>query len=86
MVKDLDSDPAKKQKVYVYSLENADPQQVAQELQDLFQTTTTQSQRQTQQQQSDALSQRQTQGAQQITTSPNFTIGGGNSSGVRGGQ
>jgi general secretion pathway protein D len=86
MIKDLDSDPARKQKVYVYSLENADPQQVAQELQDLFQTTTTTSQRSAQQQQSDALSQRQTQGAQQTSPSTTFNIGTGNSGGPRGGQ
>ena len=84
MIEDLDSDPARKQHVYVYSLENADAQEVAQVLQDLFQTTTTQSQRSTQQQQSDALSQRQTQAAQQTSTSPAFNIGTGNSGALRG--
>jgi general secretion pathway protein D len=86
MIKDLDSDPAKKQKVYVYSLENADAQQVVQVLQDLFQTTTTASQRNSSQQNTDAFTQRQTQAAQQTTTTPAFSIGSGNSGGVRTGQ
>lgn len=84
MIKDLDSDPARKQHVYVYSLENADAAEVAQVLQDLFQTTSTQSQRQTQQQQADALSQRQTQAAQQTTTTSSFNIGTGSSGSLRG--
>jgi type II secretory pathway component GspD/PulD (secretin) len=86
MIESLDSDPARKQKVYVYSLDNADVQEVEGVLHDLFQTTTTASQRSTQQQNSDALSQRQTSAAQQTTASPNFQIGTGNSAGVRGGQ
>jgi type II secretory pathway component GspD/PulD (secretin) len=36
MVEQLDSSPAKKQKVFVYNLENADVQQVQQILQDMF--------------------------------------------------
>jgi general secretion pathway protein D len=84
MIDELDSDPARKQKVYVYSLENADVQQVEAVLHDLFQTTTTQSQRTTQQQNSDALSQRQTSAAQQQSSTPTFNLGTGNSSGLRG--
>jgi len=84
MIKDLDADPARKQKVYVYSLENADVQQVEGVLHDLFQTTTTASQRSTQQQNSDALTQRQTSAAQQTTTGSTFTIGSGNNTGLRG--
>lgn len=84
MIDDLDSDPARKQKVYVYSLENADVQQVEGVLHDLFETTGTVSQRSTQQQNSDALTQRQTSAAQQTTTSSQFQIGTGNSAGVRG--
>ena len=84
MIKDLDSDPARKQKVYVYSLENADVQQVEGVLHDLFQTTTTASQRSTQQQNSDALTQRQTSAAQQTTTGSTFSIGTGNNSALRG--
>lgn len=41
MVLQLDSSSARKQKVYVYSLENADVQQVEQILQGMFQRTTT---------------------------------------------
>ena len=41
MVAQLDANPAKKQKVFVYSLENADPQQAAQLLHEMFQRTTT---------------------------------------------
>src|SRR5205814_7275038 len=37
MVQQLDSSPARKQKVYFFPLENADPQQVVQILQDMFQ-------------------------------------------------
>lgn len=84
MIQDLDSDPARKQKVYVYSLENADVQQVEGVLHDLFQTTTTSSQRSTQQQNSDALTQRQTSAAQQTTTGSTFSIGSGNNSALRG--
>ena len=43
MVAQLDSSPAKKQKVFVYSLENADVQQVEQILQNMFTRSTTQS-------------------------------------------
>jgi type II secretory pathway component GspD/PulD (secretin) len=38
MIVKLDADPSRKQKVYVYSLENADPIVVQQTLQDLFQS------------------------------------------------
>ena len=41
MVAQLDASPAKKQKVYIYSLENADAQQVQQVLQDMFQRNNT---------------------------------------------
>jgi type II secretory pathway component GspD/PulD (secretin) len=84
MIQKLDSDPSRKQRVYVYSLENADVQQVEGVLHDLFQTTMTQSQRTTQQQNSDALSQRQSSAAQQTTTQPSFNIGTGSSGGLRG--
>jgi general secretion pathway protein D len=84
VIRELDSDPARKQKVYVYSLENADVQQVEQVLHDLFQTTTTASQRSTQQQNSDALSQRQTSAAQQTTATPSFNVTPGSSGALRG--
>lgn len=41
MVKELDSDPAKGKKVFVYELENADPEGVATILRGMFQTTGT---------------------------------------------
>ena len=40
MIAQLDANPAKKQKVYVYSLENADVDNVQQVLQDMFQSQT----------------------------------------------
>jgi general secretion pathway protein D len=40
MVEQLDSSPARKQRVFVYSLENADPQQVEQILKSMFERTT----------------------------------------------
>ena len=39
MIAQLDSNPAKKQNVYVFSLQNADPQQVEEVLQDMFQSS-----------------------------------------------
>ena len=41
MVAQLDSSPARRQKVFVYRLENADVTQVEQILQDMFQRNTT---------------------------------------------
>jgi hypothetical protein len=41
MVAQLDGSPAKKQKVFVYSLENADVQQVEQVVRDMFERSTT---------------------------------------------
>jgi general secretion pathway protein D len=41
MIAQLDASPARKQKVFVYSLENADVQEVQQILQDMFQRSTT---------------------------------------------
>ena len=42
MVQQLDSSQARKQKVFFFPLENADPQQVVQILQDMFQRNNTQ--------------------------------------------
>lgn len=47
MIKQLDSNPARKQKVFVYSLENADSDTVQDVLQEMFQTTTSRSTRTT---------------------------------------
>src|SRR5713226_4877317 len=47
MIHQLDESPAKKQRVFVYSLENADVQQVEQILRGMFERTTTQNNRNT---------------------------------------
>ncbi len=47
MIKQLDANPARKQKVFVYSLENADSDTVQDVLQEMFQTTTSRSTRTT---------------------------------------
>ena len=41
MIEQLDANPAKKQNVYVFSLENADPQQVQEVLSEMFETSNT---------------------------------------------
>jgi len=41
MIAQLDASPARRQRVFVYSLENADPQETAQTMQSLFQRTAT---------------------------------------------
>lgn len=45
MIAQLDEDPSRKQKVYIYSLENADPTQVEQVLRDMFEGNTTRTSR-----------------------------------------
>jgi hypothetical protein len=89
MVAQLDSSAARKQKVFVYSLENADPQELKNILQEMFQTTTT-ANRNTANQNS-ALSTRIQQNNQQISTGQNAVGFGGNGNmglggGGRGGQ
>jgi len=62
MVKQLDADPARKQKVYVYDLENADPQQVQEVLRNLFESQNTANRStQNRNQQGSALTTRSTQ-------------------------
>ncbi len=72
MIHQLDESPARKQRVFVYSLENADVQQVEQILRGMFERTTTQNNRNTANQNS-ALTTRSTptQGA----TTTGSTIG-----------
>jgi type II secretory pathway component GspD/PulD (secretin) len=77
MVAQLDSSSARKQKVFVYSLENADVQQVEQILQGMFQRTTTSQYNRNNQNQNSALNSR----SQNTQT----TIGG-QASGVRTGN
>lgn len=50
MIHQLDSSPARKQKVYIYSLENADVENVAQVVRDMFERTMTSANRNTQNQ------------------------------------
>jgi general secretion pathway protein D len=61
MVTQLDSNPAKKQKVFVYSLENADAQQVETVLQEMFETTTTRNNSRNSQNQNNVLQNRANQ-------------------------
>ncbi|MCW5557238.1 MAG: hypothetical protein KIT22_05315 [Verrucomicrobiae bacterium] len=64
MVQQLDTDPARKQKVFVYNLDNADPTQVEQVLRSLFENQNTMNRNQLNNrnsQQNSALNNRQTQ-------------------------
>ncbi len=79
IVSQLDAGSAKKQKVFVYSLDNADPQQLLPILQEMFQTTTTSRNNANQ---NSALSQRIQAGTQQISTGQGNNTGfGGNTVG-----
>ena len=60
MVLQLDSSPARKQKVFVYNLQNADVQQVEQILKGMFERTTTQNNSRNNQNQNSALTTRST--------------------------
>ena len=79
MIEQLDANPAKKQKVYVYSLENADVQEVEQILRDMFDRNGTSNNRNSANQTS-ALNSRSTQQQQQTTTG----IGTSGTGGARG--
>lgn len=72
VVQDLDTDPAKKQGVKVFPLQNADPEQALQVLQDIFQKNSTSNNRNNQN--NSALRNRSTQ--QQQTTIGNNRTGG----------
>ena len=61
MIAQLDSNPAKKQKVYTYSLENADAQQVQTVLKEMFESTTTRNNSRTSQNQNNVLQNRANQ-------------------------
>jgi len=82
MVEQLDSNPAKKQKVYVYELDNADPTEVETVLRSLFESKTQNrgTQNRTTQNQGSALTTRQTQNQNQNQnrgTTTGFGQGGG---------
>jgi type II secretory pathway component GspD/PulD (secretin) len=82
MVAQLDASPAKKQKVYIYSLENADAQQVQQVLQDMFQRNNTTMNRNNANQNSVLTNRRQNNN--QGTATGNGNTGFGNSRGTTG--
>lgn len=81
MVAQLDSSSARKQKVFVYTMENADVKQVETVLKNLFQSTTA---RTTTNNQPDPLTTRATTNAQQNTTT-NLQLGTNGTGGARGG-
>jgi len=79
MIEQLDANPAKKQKVFVYSLENADVDNVVGVLQDMFQSSSSRSSSSSSRQ-NNALTTRQTQSRQSTsgtTTGNNRSSGGG---------
>src|SRR5437667_884790 len=84
MVTQLDASPAKKQKVYIYSLENADAQQVQQVLQDMFQRNNTTMNRNNANQNSALMN--RTQNNNRNTTSGTGNTGVGTSRGAGGNQ
>ncbi len=75
MIQQLDADPARKQRVFVYSLENADVQEVEQILRDMFERSTTSNNRNNNQ--NNALSTRSTQSQQSMGSSGIGTSGTG---------
>ena len=84
MVEQLDSDASRRQKVFVYSLENADVQQVEQIVRGMFERTTTTGNRNNPNQNS-ALSTRSQQNAQQQGQNTGNTGGGSSPFGGGGG-
>ena len=76
MIAQLDSSPAKKQKVFVYSLENAEVEQVQQVLQEMFQRNNTSMNRNANQ---NSALQNRIQSNNQTTTSGGGNTGFGNS-------
>jgi hypothetical protein len=82
MVKQLDSNPARKQKVYVYDLQNADPQQVQEVFRGLFESQNTQNRSTQNRNQNSALTTRSTQQQQQNNNrNTGSGFGGGNNGG-----
>jgi type II secretory pathway component GspD/PulD (secretin) len=90
MVEQLDNNPARKQKVFVYDLENADPVQVQDVLRNLFENSQNQNRNRTTTTQTSALSTRSAN-SQNSTTSGSRTggsalgTGAGNGGGGGGG-
>jgi type II secretory pathway component GspD/PulD (secretin) len=80
MVDQLDANPARKQKVFVYSLENADPQDAQQILQNLFQSSNnSRNSSANSSTQNNPLTARQTKAQSSSTSSSSFGSGLGNS-------
>jgi len=84
MIQQLDNDPAKQQKVYVYELQNADVQQVEQMVRNMFDRNGTMNNRNNNNQTS-VLSTRSTQNTQGTTGSSSSTRSGGGASRSGGG-
>jgi len=78
MIAQLDANPARKQRVFVYSLENADVQQVEQILKGMFERTQTQM-RNNNANQNSALTTRSTAAQQSVGQTMNNNTGFGNS-------
>lgn len=86
VVSQLDSNPARKQKVFVYDLQNADPQQVQEVLRNLFENQQTQNRNnRSSQNQSSALTTRATQQNNNNNRTTTGFGGGGNGGGGAGG-
>jgi general secretion pathway protein D len=84
MIAKLDASSAKKQFVRVYSLENADAEQVEQVLQEMFETTNTRNNNRNSQNRNNALQNRATQQSQQNGNTGIGNRGGGNRTGGTG--
>ena len=84
MVAQLDSSPAKKQKVYVYSVENVDPQDVQTVLRDMFQQNNTMNNRNNSTaNRTSALGTRNTQSHRNLGTGTGTGFGGSGVGGSR---
>jgi len=82
MIKQLDSSSAKKQKVYVYDLQNADPQAVQEVLRNLFPESQQNNQRNTRSSQQNQTSPLSARSQQQQRNNTGTTTGfGGNGGG-----
>jgi len=86
MITQLDSNSARKQKVFVYSLENADVQQVQQVLQDMFERNNTSSRNSRSSSQSSVLTTRSQQTQTSGSSSGSSSSFGGSSSRNSSGQ
>ncbi|MBM3837088.1 MAG: hypothetical protein FJ398_03845 [Verrucomicrobia bacterium] len=83
MIEELDADPARKEKVFVFSVENANIQDVEELLSDMFLGNNSQlsSRRRTQQQNNNALNNRQFNTTRNLGTGGNFGGGRGGTGG-----